>query len=50
MGTYAIELLQKDIHNCGVSLQKQKITYLNFENIFNSPFVKDEILDILTQL
>ncbi|TVY12187.1 ATP-dependent 6-phosphofructokinase [Candidatus Phytoplasma pini] len=50
MGVYAVELLKKDIHNCGVSLQKQEITHLNFENIFNSLFVKDKILDILEKL
>ncbi|MEZ0180147.1 ATP-dependent 6-phosphofructokinase ['Camptotheca acuminata' phytoplasma] len=51
MGHYAIQLLNQNIHNCGISLRKQKMTHFHFEDIFDdSNKVPNELFDIVNEL
>ncbi|MDV3196078.1 MAG: ATP-dependent 6-phosphofructokinase [Candidatus Phytoplasma stylosanthis] len=50
MGNYAIKLLKENIHNCGISIKKQKITHFSFEDIFNSIEKQNELFDIIKEL
>ncbi|MEC4558847.1 MAG: 6-phosphofructokinase ['Conium maculatum' witches'-broom phytoplasma] len=50
MGSYAVELLKQDIHNCGIGIQGNKLTHLEFKSIFDQPYVKDELFDVFAEI
>ncbi|WP_349402163.1 6-phosphofructokinase [Candidatus Phytoplasma solani] len=50
MGSFAVQLLQKDISNCGVGLQGLKLHHVNFEQIFSHKGKQCCLFDTISNL
>jgi 6-phosphofructokinase 1 len=47
MGVSAVELLNKNIHNCAIGIKKQEIIHTSFENVLNNKSVLDKLFNII---
>jgi 6-phosphofructokinase 1 len=50
MGNYAVELLTKNIHNCGIGIQGNKLNHIKFKSIFDQPYVKNNFFDLFQKI
>lgn len=50
MGYYAFKLLNKNIHDCGIGIQKNKIFHLSLDTICNSHNISNELFHFINYL